>query len=371
MTQPLRVGITCFPTFGGSGIIATELGLALARRGHTVHVVSSETPWRFDGYVENLFFHEVESHEYPLFGHDNYVLALASKMVEVASRASLDLLHVHYAIPHAAAGFLAREILGKQGPRLVTTLHGTDITVVGQDRSFLPVTRFSIERSDAVTVPSRFLREATYEQLGVDRGVAIEVIPNFVDTEVYRPDGARHGRPVIVHTSNFRPVKRVDDVVRVFSLLRRGRDCELVLIGDGPERSRVERLARDLGVDDSVTFLGKQHAFVKVLQGARVFVLPSATESFGLAALEALACGVPVVASRVGGLPEVVTEGENGFLAPLGDTAGLAEAIGRLLDDDALHARMSARARELAVERFRMAPMIDRYEAFYRRVLGR
>lgn len=371
MTQPLRIGITCFPTFGGSGIIATELGLALARRGHSVHVVSSETPWRLDGYVENLFFHEVEAHEYPLFGHDNYVLALASKMVDVASRAGLDLLHVHYAIPHAAAGFLAREILGAGAPRLITTLHGTDITVVGQDRSFLPVTRFSIERSDAVTVPSRFLREATYEQLGVDRAVPIEVIPNFVDTELYRPaDAPRRHPPVIVHTSNFRPVKRVDDVVRVFGIVRRSRECELVLIGDGPERSNVERLARELGVEGSVTFLGKQHAFVKVLQGARAFLLPSATESFGLAALEALSCGVPVVASRVGGLPEVVTEGENGFLAALGDTAGLADAVGCLIDDDALHARMSAQARALAVERFRATPMIDRYEAYYRKVLG-
>jgi N-acetyl-alpha-D-glucosaminyl L-malate synthase BshA len=370
MSQRLRIGISCYPTFGGSGILATELGLELARRGHQVHFVSSQIPFRFDGFVPNAFFHEVEARGYPLFEHDNYALALASKMVEVATFAGLDLFHVHYAIPHATAGYLARQILGAGAFRLVTTLHGTDITVVGADRSYLPVTRFSIEASDLVTVPSRFLREATYENLGVRRDKEIEVISNFVNTSQYAPAaGPATGERLLVHNSNFRPLKRVEDVVRIFAQVRKGRRCELLLIGDGPERSKAERMVRALGLSGSVTFLGKQLNFVEVLQRARVFLLPSASESFGLAALEALSCGVPVVASRVGGLPEVIDHCESGFLEPVGDVPAMATAVARLLDDDALHARMSRRARETAVSRFQMPPLVDRFEAAYRRVL--
>ncbi len=367
----LSVGITCYPTFGGSGIVATEIGLELARRGHTVHFICSDAPWRLDRYVDNIYLHEVEPPEYPLFGDSQYTLALTSKMVEVATWAKLDLFHVHYAIPHAAAGYLARQIIGTDAPPLITTLHGTDITVVGDDPSFLPVTRFSIEQSDGVTVPSRWLRDATYERLGIDRKRDVEVISNFVDTDRYAPPVAAKRRPVVVHNSNFRPLKRVEDVVRIFAEVRRRRDCELVFIGDGPERSRAERMVREMGLASSVTFLGKQLNFIGVLQAARVFLLPSATESFGLAALEAMSCGVPVVAARVGGIPEVVVEGESGILAEAGDVGAMTEAVGRLLDDDALHGRMSARARDLAVERFRKGPLIDRYEAYYRRVLGR
>jgi len=361
----MNVGITCYPTFGGSGIIATELGLELARRGHRVHFICSDVPWRFDRYAENVFFHEVAARDYPLFEHSPYVLALASKMVEVAQWEKLDLFHVHYAVPHATAAHLAREILGAAAPRLVTTLHGTDITVVGNDRSFLPITRFSIERSDGVTVPSEYLARATRDNLGLP-AQPIEVIPNFVDTDVYAPppDGRRAAR--IVHNSNFRPLKRVADVVAVFAELRRTRDCELTLIGDGPERSRVERLVHELGLQSSVSFLGKRLDFVEVLRDARLFLQPSETESFGLAALEAMSCGVPVVASRTGGVPDVV--GDGGVLCEVGDVAAMAQASGRLLDDDGEHARLSANARRRAVERFRKEPTVDAYEAYYRRI---
>jgi N-acetyl-alpha-D-glucosaminyl L-malate synthase BshA len=368
----MRIGITCFPSFGGSGIIATEIGLALGRRGHEVHFICADIPWRFDEFVDHVYFHEVETREYPLFDHSPYALALTSKMVEVATLHELDLLHVHYAIPHAASAYLARQILGAKAPRIVTTLHGTDITVVGSDRSFLPITRFAIEQSDAVTVPSHDLRRATYERLGVAAATAIEVIPNFVDAELFAP-APRPARPrprVLVHNSNFRPLKRVDDVLRIFAEARKSVPCQLVLIGDGPERSRVERLAHELGLAHEVRFLGKQLHFVKVLQEADVFLLPSETESFGLAALEALSCGVPVVASRAGGLPEVIGDGETGFLAPVGDVAAMARAVVQILGDDALHARMSAAARAAVLARFQRDPMIDRYEACYRRVLA-
>jgi L-malate glycosyltransferase len=368
----LRIGITCFPTFGGSGIVATEIGLALARRGHVVHFICAELPWRFDHFVENVVFHEVQARDYPLFDHSPYALALTSKMVEVTTWEKLDLLHVHYALPHATSAYLARQILGPAAPRVITTLHGTDITVVGNDPSFLPITRFSIEQSDAVTVPSEALRRATYDNLSLPSTMPIEVIPNFVDTTTYAPAPRAPGRPrMIVHNSNFRPLKRVDDVVRVFAEVRRAAPCELVLIGDGPERSRLERVVHDLGLTDHVRFLGKQLNFVSVLQQADVFLLPSETESFGLAALEALACGVPVVASRVGGLPEVVSDGESGFLVEVGDVAGMAGAITRLFGDDALHAKMAAAARRAAETQFPMEPLIDRWEAYYRKVISR
>jgi N-acetyl-alpha-D-glucosaminyl L-malate synthase BshA len=371
----LGIAITCFPTFGGSGIIATEIGLELARRGHRVHFVCADVPFRFERFVENVFFHEVEARDYPLFDQSPYALALTSKLVEVARLHSLDLYHVHYAIPHAASAFLARQILGPAAPKLITTLHGTDITVVGNDPSFLPITRFAIERSDGVTAPSRYLARATHENLGLPASVPIEVIPNFVDTDAWSPGPAPARPPRIVHSSNFRPLKRVDDVVRVFAEVRRTPagatpiDCELVLIGDGPERSRAEAHVRELGLSDSVTFLGKQLSFVEVLRGARAFLLPSGSESFGLAALEALSCGVPVVASNVGGLPEVVRDGETGFLLPVGDVPAMAAAVRRLLTDDALFARCSQAARADALSRYQRAPMIDRYEAFYRKVV--
>lgn len=371
----MRIGITCFPSFGGSGIIATEIGLSLARRGHRVHFICTDVPWRFDQFVENVFFHEVEARDYPLFDSSPYTLALTSKMVEVATWEHLDLLHVHYAIPHAASAYLARQILGRAAPRIVTTLHGTDITVVGADPSFLPVTRFAIEHSDGVTVPSADLRRATYEQLGVSEKTAIEVIPNFVDTDAFAPAprsaSTSERPPTLVHNSNFRPVKRVDDVIEVFARVSLELpSCELVLIGDGPERSRIERMVHERNLGARVRFLGKQLHVAPILQKTDLFLLPSETESFGLAALEALSCGVPVVASRVGGLPEVISDGKNGALVALGDVAAMARAALAILGDASLQARLSAGARATAVEKFPRDPMVARYEKYYERVIS-
>ncbi len=374
----LRIGVTCYATFGGSGIIATELGMALARRGHQVHFISSQLPWRLNpiggGFAENVFFHEVETREYPLFEQSHYALALASKMVAVAERHALDLFHVHYAIPHSTAAVLARQILGPKAPKVVSTLHGTDITLVGSDPSFLPITRFSIEQSNAVSVPSAFLREATYQQLGIDRAHAIEVISNFVDTDTYQPTTEQ--RPLrVIHNSNFRPLKRVDQVIEVFAQVHksardRGRTVELVLIGDGPERSRVEQMVYSLGLTDAVRLVGKQLHFTDLLASARVFLLCSESESFGLGALEALSSGVPVVAFNVGGLSEVVKDGATGFLLPPADIGAAAGAVEKLLFDDPLREKMSLAARQDALQRFRTEPMVDRYEALFEKVLG-
>jgi len=377
--SPLRVGIACFSTFGGSGVIAVEVAASLARRGHRVHVFSDEVPGRMDPGRENLWFHAVEVRDYPQLKHPPYSLALTSKLVEVARRERLDLVHAHYAVPHAASAYLARQVIAAEGtvapPKIVTTLHGTDITLVGSDPSFLALTRFSIAASDAVTTPSAWLREATFAALDVPRAVAIEVVPNFVDTERFAPVAsavaARGG--VLVHVSNFRPLKRVDDVVRVFARVRAaapGAGAILRLVGDGPERPRVAALARELGVDGAVEMLGERIDLPDVLRGADAFLLTSETESFGLAALEAMACGVPVVASAVGGVPEVVTDGESGFLRPAGDVAGMAEAALRLLTDHALAARMAAAARRRAETTFRREPAVDRYLDVYRRALN-
>lgn len=389
MSDALRVGITCYPTFGGSGIIATEIGRSLARRGHSVHFICSELPSRLERFQQNVFFHEVEVLEYPLFDHSHYALALASKMVEVSTYEKLDLLHVHYAIPHATSGFLAKQILGSRAPRLLTTLHGTDITVVGADRSFLPITRFSIVQSDRVTVPSRYLKAATYDNLDVPRSLPIEVIPNFVDTDRFQPVEAKRWEPlatlfgdakawlggkerpkVLIHNSNFRPLKRVEDVIYIFAQVKKALPCLLVLIGDGPERSRIEQLVRQMDLTGSVCFLGKQLDFVEVLQNSDVFLLPSQTESFGLAALEALSCGVPVVASRVGGLPEVVLDGETGLLHAVGDVSGMARSVVRLLQDPAQYRRMSAAARAAVERNWKLEPTVSLYEEAYRRLLA-
>ncbi len=380
---PLRIGVTCYASFGGSGIVATEIGLAMARRGHQVHFISNDVPRRLERGVDNVFFHQVRAAEYPVFPQVPYSLALASKMVSVATHQGLDVLHAHYAVPHATAAWMAREVRGN-GLKVVTTLHGTDITLVGQDDGYLPITRHSIEQSDAVTAPSAFLRDETFRAFGVspDR-VPLEVIPNFVDTDVYRPlagpdrprlralfgeEGAQH--PAIVHVSNFRPVKQVDVVVDVFRRVVAERPARLVLIGDGPERPRVEAQLRRCGLFDHARLLGNQEHVAQIIREAAVFVLPSRTESFGLAALEALASGVPVVATRVGGLPEVVRDGDSGYLVPLGDVAAMAVKVGELLDDGPRRMAMGALARRDVEARFRMGPMIDRYEALYRRVCG-
>ena len=365
--KPLAIGITCYHTFGGSGIVATEIGLELARRGHRVHFICAEPPARLPPDTPNLAFHRVALRDYPLLLEGQYPLALASQMIDVAQKERLDLWHVHYALPHATSAYLAQQILGAHAPRVVTTLHGTDITLVGNDPSYLPITRFSIEKSDGVTAPSESLAQATRDNFGIARH--IEVIPNFVDTDRFAPNGAPT-ELAIVHSSNFRPLKRVDDVLAVFERVRKGRRCRLLLLGDGPERERIEAVARARGLAADIELLGEQLDVAATLRRAHVFLLPSETESFGLAALEALSCGVPVVASRAGGLPEVVRDGEDGFLLPVGDVDAMADAVGRILDDAALHRRLSATARADAVSRFARAPMVTRYERYYERILS-
>jgi len=369
VSAPLSIGITCFPTYGGSGVVATEIGLSLAARGHQVHFICSALPSRLSALPPNVVFHPVVAPHYPLFDSP-YALALASKMVEVTQRTRLDLLHVHYAIPHATSAFLAGQILGPARPKVVTTLHGTDITLVGMDASFAPITRFSIAQSDGVTVPSQSLRTQTYEALGVPRSVAIEVIPNFVDTALFRPPSrAPAGVPLLVHTSNFRAVKRVGDVLRIFAAVRQRLPCELALVGDGPDRGPVEALARELGVHAHVRFLGERRDLAELLQGASVFLLPSELESFGLAALEAQSCGVPVVASSVGGIPEVIQHGATGFLHPVGDVAAMAQSVVRLLEDSSLHRAMSRQARAQVEQKWPRETLVSRYENYYRQVL--
>jgi N-acetyl-alpha-D-glucosaminyl L-malate synthase BshA len=356
--------------------------MSMARRGHSVHFISYDIPQRLDRFMENIYYHQVESGEYPLFAQPYYPITLASKMVEVAQRERLDLFHVHYAIPHATSAYLAQQVLGDSAPKLITTLHGTDITLVGTERSYLPMVRFAISESDLVTVPSSFLKEATYNLLAVPRSIPIEVIPNFVDIDRFTMASDRAGKQLprsvglcrkaeklITHVSNFRPVKRALDVVRVFAKVNESVPCHLALIGDGPERSRVEQLVRELELLDRVCLLGRQNSFVEILQNSDVFLLPSETESFGLAALEAMSCGVPVVASRVGGLTELVIENETGFLSDVGDVDGMAEQIVRILKDEALHSRMSNAARERAVQNFNEESLTSRYEESYYRVL--
>jgi N-acetyl-alpha-D-glucosaminyl L-malate synthase BshA len=370
----MKIGITCYPTYGGSGVVATELGLALAAEGHEVHFISYALPTRLDLPRKNVFFHEVLAPSYPLFVSPPYTLALATKMAEVANHAGLDLLHVHYALPHAISAILARE-MGDRPLKVVTTLHGTDITIVGQDRSYLPITRFGIEKSDAVTAVSRYLRDVTVREFSVRREVAM--IPNFVDPAQYRPDGAssyarallRPGEAALIHISNFRPVKRVADVMSIFDRVRRRHDVRLLLAGDGPERSLAERMAREGGYEDRCVFLGNVAAIETVLPVARVLLLPSDPESFGLVALEAMSCGVPVVGSAAGGLPEVVLEGETGFLRPVGDVDAMAEAASQLIQDSALHRRLAEASRRRAAEVYPTPKVVAQYRELYEKTL--
>jgi N-acetyl-alpha-D-glucosaminyl L-malate synthase BshA len=375
--RPLRVGIACFSTFGGSGVIACEIGLSLAARGHRIHVFSDDRPSRLADAGANLTFHPVELRPYPQLKDSPYALGLTSAIVDVSKRERLDVVHAHYAIPHAISAYLARQVLLPDAPAVVTTLHGTDITLVGNDASFLPLTRFSILASQAVTTPSRWLAEATRRNFDIAASArAIEVIPNFVDTARFSPAAAPPPRPRsldLVHVSNFRPLKRVDDVVLIFDEARRllpGAPLVLTLVGDGPERPRVEALVARLGLSEHVRFLGERIDLPTVLRRSDVFLLPSETESFGLAALEAMACGVPVVASDVGGIPEVVVDGESGLLAPVGDTPAMARHVVRLLGDPAEHARFAAAARRRVDSTFRLEPIVARYEALYRRVVA-
>ncbi len=372
----MKIGITCYPTYGGSGVMATELGKDLALRGHEVHFISYALPFRLNQYVENIFFHEVETSSYPLFEFPLYSLALASKMVEVAEFEKLDLLHVHYAIPHATSAYLAKQMLnGKRDLKIITTLHGTDITLVGLEPSFLPLVKFSIDQSDGVTAVSRFLKEKTITNYLCDKD--IEVIPNFVDTDLYKPklNGefkkhiADENEKVLVHTSNFRVVKRVADTIRIFEKIHDKIPSKLILVGDGPDRSECERLCRQKGLDDKVKFLGKQDALVEILTSSDIFLIPSQSESFGLAALEAMACGLPVISSSVGGLPELIRHNETGFIAEIGDIDRMAKYTLELLTNERKYKIFSDNARSRAVDVFDKSQVVPMYENYYKTIL--
>jgi len=374
----VRIGITCYPTYGGSGIVATELGMELAARGHEIHFITYANPIRLSGESPRIHYHEVEVSNYPLFQYPPYSLALASRMAEVARAQSLDLLHVHYAIPHSISAWLASQMVSERRLPFVTTLHGTDVTLVGVDPSYLPITRFSIERSPAVTSISQHLKEATIATFGI-RPERIRVIHNFVNCDLYKPrretkamqEFAPAGEKILFHLSNFRPVKRILDCVRILAKVNREVPCRLLMVGDGPDRGPAESLARELGLQDRVLFLGKQLRVNELLPVADLLLLPSEMESFGLALLEAMACGVPTVASKVGGVPEVVTDGADGFLLPVGDIDGMAQAAVSLLKDPARHEALAAAARRTAEERFATTMIIPQYEDCYRDLCGR
>jgi N-acetyl-alpha-D-glucosaminyl L-malate synthase BshA len=368
----MRIGISCYSTFGGSGVVATEVGKALAARGHEVHLLSPSVPPRLVGFEDRITFHEVTASPYPLFEDAPFSIALASKMADVAEHAGLDIMHAHYAIPHASAALLARMAVGGK-LKVVTTLHGTDITVVGSDPSYLPMVRLAIRASDAVTSVSQYLKDETYRTFKVDR--PIDVIPNFVSAPSgIAPDCRKWLAPcpafIMTHISNFRPVKRVLDVMRTFERVRRERTARLVMVGDGPDRAEAEGFARDHGFEHEVRFTGKQLDIHTVLACSDVFMLPSATESFGLAALEAMAHKVPVIASRVGGLPEVVRHGVDGFLEPAGDVEAMARDALALAQDSELRKRMGLAAQERALGTFEEGPIIDLYQSVYERVLA-
>ena len=378
----MRIGITCYPTYGGSGVVATELGIELAALGHEVHFISYSQPFRLSGRDDGIFYHEVPVSSYPLFEFPPYDLALASRMAEVAEFCNLDLLHVHYAIPHSVSALLARQMLAALGRRLpfVTTLHGTDITLVGLDRSYLPITRYAIQESDGVTSISDYLKQKTVEDFGVTRG--IEVIPNFVNCDVYTPikDQAQRAaarrrlalpdEAILMHLSNFRPVKRVLDVVKVFAEVARQVPAQLVLVGDGPDRSSAEWLAHDLGIHGRIHFMGKQERVNELLPLADLLLMPSELESFGLAALEAMACKVPSVATRVGGVPELIDDGVTGLLFSVGDVEAMAAgAVSLLKDRDRLEAMRDA-GRKTAQKNFCSSLVVPHYVRYYEQVLA-
>ena len=370
----MKIGIVCYPTFGGSGVVATELGKALAKKGHKVHFITYSQPTRLDFFSENLIFHQVDVMTYPLFQYPPYELALASKMVDVVKYEKLDVLHVHYAIPHASAAYMAKQILATEGVRIpvVTTLHGTDITLVGKDASFTPVVTFSINQSDAISAVSQDLRDDTYRFFNINK--TIEVIPNFVDLTRFNRQKKDHFRRaicpedeyLIVHTSNFRRVKRVEDAIRIFYNIRQEVPAKLLLVGDGPERNQAEKLCRELGTCTDVRFLGKLEAVEEVLSVSDLFLMPSAKESFGLAALEAMACEVPVISSDAGGLPELNIDGQTGFVCPIGDVDTMTKKALHVLHPDHLATfKRNALAR---AQDFDVDVVVPRYEALYEQV---
>ncbi|PYV43310.1 MAG: N-acetyl-alpha-D-glucosaminyl L-malate synthase BshA [Acidobacteria bacterium] len=371
----MKIGITCYPTYGGSGVVATEMGKELAALGHEIHFISYSIPIKLNSTSELIHFHEVEMLNYPLFEHPPYALALATKMAEVATHQNLDLLHVHYAIPHSVSAYLAKQMLLPRRLPVITTLHGTDITLVGNDRSYLPITKFSIERSDGVTAVSVYLRDLTYREFEIRR--PIEMIPNFVNCDVFRRSTNRelktkyapNGEKILVHVSNFRPVKRVTDVIEIFDRVRQKTTARLLMIGDGPERSSAEWLAKSKRLGCQVVFLGKQESIAEILSIADLMLLPSETESFGLVALEAMACEVPVVASNVGGLPEVIRDGQDGFLVKPHEVDTMALKAAALLADDRKHQAMGQSARQRALENFCSSKIIAQYEQYYEQVI--
>lgn len=373
----MKIGIVCYPTYGGSGVVATELGMALAAKGHQVHFITYREPVRLDFFTENLYFHEVMVSKYPLFDYTPYELVLTSKLVDVVKYEGLDLLHVHYAIPHASAAYMAKQILAKEGIHIpfVTTLHGTDITLVGKDASFEPVITFAINQSDAVTAVSESLREDTLTHFGVNR--EIDVIPNFINLSLHQNLAVKHnkenfapnGEKILIHISNFRKVKRVEDVVKVFSKVREKMPSKLLLVGDGPERHNIESLCRSLGTCNDITFLGKMKSTEEILAISDLFVLPSQTESFGLAALEAMACGVPVVSTDSGGLPEVNEHGFSGYLNPVGDVEQMAENALKILQNKETHDLFRKNAMTQAAK-FDIQAILPAYEAMYERIIA-
>jgi N-acetyl-alpha-D-glucosaminyl L-malate synthase BshA len=384
----MKIGITCYPTYGGSGVVATELGIELSKRGHEVHFISYSVPMRLKSFSENVFFHKVEMANYPVFDFPLYSIALASKIVEIAKYNGLDLVHAHYAIPHATSAYLAREIIKEEHlngrnngsePKIITTLHGTDITLVGLEISFLPTMKFSIQKSDGVTAVSSFLKVKTMTQYEITKD--IEVIPNFIDIERYKritnhetkcllERFSKNGEKILVHTSNFRALKRVDDCIRIFNEVRKKIPSKLLLIGDGPERSNCEYLAKDLGIYDDVTFYGNQESFIEILSVSDLFLMPSQSESFGLSALEAMACNIPVVSSNAGGLPELNLHGETGYLAEIGDINKMAEYTLELLANKNKYKIFSQNARDRAVNLFSTEKIVPRYVEYYKKVLN-
>ncbi len=374
----MKIGIVCYPTFGGSGVVATELGKALADNGHQVHFITYNQPARLDFFSENLFYHEVSVANYPLFDYAPYEVALASRLVDVVRFEKLDVLHVHYAIPHASAAFMAKQILLTYGIYIpvVTTLHGTDITLVGKDRTYKPVVTFSINKSDGVTAVSENLKKDTFEFFDIEND--IRVIPNFIDLtrfslkpkDHFKKAIAPNGEKILIHTSNFRKVKRTEDVVKIFAKIREKIPSKLLMVGDGGERSACEQLCRDLGVSEDTRFLGKQDAIEEILSVSDLFLMPSQSESIGLAALEAMACKVPVISSNTGGLPELNLEGVTGFLRDVGDVEGMAERSIYILEDDARLATFKENALARAKE-FELSKILPLYESYYAEVIER
>ena len=372
----MKIGIVCYPTFGGSGVVATELGKALAEKGHKVHFITYSQPVRLDIFTENIYYHEVSVSDYPLFEYPPYELVLASKLVDVVKYEKLDLLHVHYAIPHASAAYMAKQILASQGIHIpfITTLHGTDITLVGKDASFEPVITFTINQSDAVTAVSESLKKDTYTHFNISK--SIKVIPNFICLESYnlppntglKKKYAPNGEKILIHISNFRPVKRIEDLVRVFDKVRKVLPAKLILVGDGPERHKIEMLCRELGTCTDITFIGKLKVTEQVLSIADLFLLTSETESFGLAALEAMASGVPIISTNTGGLPEVNIHGYTGFLSEVGDIDDMVKNAITILSDDELLKQFKLNALEQA-RKFNLKNILPMYEALYEEVL--